>query len=196
MVISDERLPLECREGNVCVDAPAGDDPARKVAGRGSRGYSRLPPRRPDDGRTAPVMRCLSRAPYHTISAVRLIGGGHMPLPREVSLAHHGILFLDKLVESATMSLKCCANRSRTASQADDLAGISDLTALAAHASRVQAATVELIPHRQDRILGPERHLLLGRSVVAHYETSMLRSKAATGLLPKYALVTWLSACA
>jgi magnesium chelatase family protein len=39
------------------------------------------------------------RAPHHTISDVGLIGGGHVPLPGEVSLAHHGGLLLDELPE-------------------------------------------------------------------------------------------------
>ena len=38
------------------------------------------------------------RAPYHTISDVVLIGG-QIPMPGEVSLAHHGMLFLDELPE-------------------------------------------------------------------------------------------------
>ena len=37
--------------------------------------------------------------PHHTISDVGLIGGGHVPLPGEVSPAHHGIPFLDELPE-------------------------------------------------------------------------------------------------
>lgn len=46
------------------------------------------------------------RSPHHTTSAAAMIGGGSMPRPGEVTLSHHGVLFLDELPEFGKSSLE------------------------------------------------------------------------------------------
>jgi len=58
------------------------------------------------NGRSGLLTQRPFRAPHHTSSSVALVGGGAVPRPGEVSLAHHGILFLDELPEFSRNTLE------------------------------------------------------------------------------------------
>jgi len=70
---------------------PMTEDQARETAMVASVGHGGFDPR---DWGDRPF-----RAPHHTASGVSLVGGGRIPRPGEISLAHHGVLFLDELPE-------------------------------------------------------------------------------------------------
>src|SRR5512132_2469681 len=72
----------------------AGDAPAEALETTCIHRVARRPGDRPPLATTRPCP-----APPHTISDAGLIGGGHVPMPGDVSLTHNGVLFLDEWPE-------------------------------------------------------------------------------------------------
>ena len=110
------------------------------------------------------------RAPHHTASGVALVGGGSIPRPGEISLAHHGVLFLDELPEFDRRVLEVLREPlesgritiSRAARQADFPARFQLLAAMnpcpcgyLGHPTRACRCTFDAVKRYRDRISGP-----------------------------------------
>jgi magnesium chelatase family protein len=110
------------------------------------------------------------RAPHHTASGVALVGGGSVPRPGEVSLAHHGVLFLDELPEFDRGVLEVLREPlevgkitiSRAARRADFPARFQLVAAMnpcpcgyLGHAVRPCRCTPDQVARYQGRISGP-----------------------------------------
>lgn len=110
------------------------------------------------------------RSPHHTTSGVALVGGGNLPRPGEVSLAHHGVLFLDELPEFDRRVLEVLREPlesgqitiSRAAHQADFPARFQLVAAMnpcpcgwLGHASGKCRCTEDAVQRYQGRISGP-----------------------------------------
>ncbi len=110
------------------------------------------------------------RAPHHTASAVALVGGGGNPRPGEISLAHHGVLFLDELPEFSRQVLEVLREPletghitiSRAARQADFPARFQLVAAMnpcpcgyLGHPGRACRDTPDQIARYRGRISGP-----------------------------------------
>ena len=110
------------------------------------------------------------RSPHHTASAVALVGGGSVPMPGEISLAHYGVLFMDELPEFDRRVLEVMREPlesgritvSRAARQVDFPAQFQLIGAMnpcpcgyLGHKMMACRCTPEQIARYQDRISGP-----------------------------------------
>ncbi len=110
------------------------------------------------------------RSPHHTASGIALVGGGSIPRPGEISLAHHGVLFLDELPEFDRKVLEVLREPlesgqisiARAARQAEFPARFQFIGAMnpcpcgyLGHASDKCRCTPDQISRYQDRISGP-----------------------------------------
>jgi magnesium chelatase family protein len=125
------------------------------------------------------------RSPHHTASAVALVGGGGHPRPGEISLAHHGVLFLDELPEFSRAVLEVLREPlesgqitiSRAARQADFPARFQLIAAMnpcpcgyLGHPNNKCRCTPDQVARYRGRISGP----LLDR-IDLHIEVPALR---------------------
>jgi magnesium chelatase family protein len=110
------------------------------------------------------------RAPHHSASSAALVGGGAPPRPGEISLAHHGVLFLDELPEFPKVALEALREPmengriviSRAARQAEFPARFQLIAAMnpcpcghLGHPTRACRCTPDAVSRYQGRLSGP-----------------------------------------
>ncbi|WAC73825.1 YifB family Mg chelatase-like AAA ATPase [Roseateles sp. SL47] len=110
------------------------------------------------------------RSPHHSASAAALIGGGSPPRPGEITLAHHGVLFLDELPEFSRPALEALrepletgrVHIARSCHQAEFPAQFQLIAAMnpcpcghLGHPTKVCRCTPEQVARYQGRISGP-----------------------------------------
>ncbi len=111
-----------------------------------------------------------TRSPHHSASAVALVGGGSPPRPGEISLAHHGVLFMDELPEFPRNALEALREPlenghitiARAARQAEFPARFQLIAAMnpcpcgyLSHAQRSCRCTPDQIARYQGKLSGP-----------------------------------------
>jgi len=116
-------------------------------------------------GRQRPV-----RSPHHTASGVALVGGGSIPRPGEISLANHGVLFLDELpefdkkvlevlrepLESGRITISRAARQAEFPCQFQLIAAMNPCPCgYLGHATRACRCTPDAIARYQGKISGP-----------------------------------------
>jgi len=110
------------------------------------------------------------RAPHHTASSAALVGGGSPPRPGEVSLAHHGVLFLDELpefqrhvlealrepLEAGTISIARAARQAQFPARFQLLAAMNPCPCgWLGHASGRCRCTPDAVARYRSRVSGP-----------------------------------------
>ncbi|MEO0318161.1 MAG: hypothetical protein RL404_1838 [Pseudomonadota bacterium] len=134
------------------------------------------------------------RAPHHTASGVALVGGSQIPRPGEISLAHHGVLFLDELPEFDRKVLEVLREPlesghitiSRAAQQSDFPCRFQLVAAMnpcpcgyLGHPMRACRCTPDAVARYQSRISGPLLDRIDLQLTVAAVPTETLMEQSA-----------------